>query len=324
MNRRQQLLLIINPIAGTHSKEGLADTIVRGLENGGFDVDVCCTTGVGDATRLAARAVEKGYDGVVACGGDGTVNETARALTGTPVPLGIIPAGSGNGLARHLNIPLEIPKAVDIITERNIRDCDYGEVNGHPFFCTFGLGFDAAVSDRFAHADTRGKMTYIRSALQEFLHYQPQTYTIIADGEEIVVDAMLIAVCNANQYGNNAFIAPDASITDGLLDLVIALKMPKANVVVTGMKMMAGTLSENSRIITRKVKDVTIKRPDAGPAHLDGEPFSEAGTEIAISCKPGGLRLFTNAAKKPFRPIITPFMATVSDVETSIKHIFKQ
>lgn len=322
MNEKARLLLIINPVSGTRSKAGLDTLLSDRLKASGFEVDVRFTGAKGDATQFARQAVSEGYGGVLACGGDGTVNEVARAMTGTGVPMGILPAGSGNGLARHIGIPVDALKAVDIIAQRNIRDCDYGTVNGHPFFCTFGLGFDAAVSDRFAAAASRGKMTYIKSALHEFINYKAENYSIVADGETIVDDAMLVAVCNANQYGNNAFIAPAASITDGLLDLVVVRKMPKANAIVTGMEMMAGTLSESHHLIMRKAGHVTIHRNADGPAHVDGEPAPALGTDIDIVCHPAALKLFTNSEKAPFKPVITPFMATLSDMGVTLRHIF--
>lgn len=324
MNEINRLLLIINPISGTHSKRGLDKQLVAKLESLGFSVDVRFTGGPGDATLFASEAVsDRSYDGVLTCGGDGTVNEVAKAITGTGMPMGILPAGSGNGLARHLDLPIDPLAAIDIIGQRNLRKCDYGLVNGRPFFCTFGLGFDAVVSDRFARAQSRGKLTYIRSAIHEFLRYKPQSYSIIADGEAIVDDAMLVAVCNANQYGNNAFIAPEASITDGLLDLVVVRKMPKPAAVVMGMEMMAGTLSNSHNLIVRKVKNVHISRADEGPAHLDGEPLTHNDTEFDISCQSGALTLFTNGSKAPFRPFITPFMATMSDIGVTLRHIFR-
>lgn len=317
----KNLFLIINPISGTHSKEGLAERLVAGLHERGFEVVAEMTRCADDATRLAKHAVEQGFDGVLACGGDGTVNEVARAMTGTGVAMGIIPAGSGNGLARHINIPIDPMMALDVIAERCVRDCDYGVVNGHPFFCTFGMGFDAAVSDRFASSASRGKMTYVKSALQEFVNYKAQPYRIVADGEEITDEAYVVAVANASQYGNNAYIAPDASITDGLLDLVVIRKVPKASTVVLGVEMMAGTLTDHRGLIKRKARHIEIVRGEDGPAHLDGEPFHHAGTHIDVRCHEGGLRLFTTENKAPFRPILTPIQAMMNDIGISLKNL---
>lgn len=319
---RKRLFLIINPISGTRSKEGLDRRIIETLGGQGFDVFAEFTRGPNDATKLARRAVAEGYDGVLACGGDGTVNETARAMVGTGVAMGIIPAGSGNGLARHIGIPIDPIAALDVIAERAVRDCDYGTVNGTPFFCTFGVGFDAAVSDRFAASGSRGKMTYVRSAFEEFVRYRPRTYRIEADGEEIAQDAYLVAVCNASQYGNNAYIAPHASITDGLLDVIVIRKMPKLQVFLLGMDLLCGTLDDHRGIIRRAVRHAVIERIEDGPAHLDGEPFA-IGRRIEVDCHPGKLRLFTTNTKTPFRPVITPIEGMARDIGITLRNILR-
>lgn len=318
----KRLFLIINPISGTGSKKGLEEELRTRLSECGFETVVEFTTCAGDATRLAKRAVSEGFDGVLACGGDGTVNETARAMAGTGVPMGIVPAGSGNGLARHMGIPIDPLLALDVIAERNIRDCDYGTVNGTPFFCTFGVGFDAAVSDRFATSGKRGKMTYVRSAFKEFVNYRPGRYTIIADGERITDDAFLVTVCNASQYGNNAYIAPEASITDGFLDIMVIKKMSKLRTFLLGLDLLWGTLSRHRGVRHLKVRNAVIERSEPGPAHLDGEPFA-AGTRMDIECQPGRLRMFVTASKHTFQPFITPVESMVRDIGVTLRHLVR-
>lgn len=318
----QRLFLIINPKSGTETKEGIDRMLSRELADRGFEITSVFTRGPGDATELARQAVADGFDGVLACGGDGTVNETACGMVGTGVPMGIVPMGSGNGLARHLNIPIDPLMSLDVVAKRFVRDCDYGDVNGRPFFCTFGVGFDAAVSDRFAASGSRGRINYVRSAVHEFINYKPSTYSIVADGEVIDDEALLVAVCNANQYGNNAFIAPDASIKDGYLDLVVVRNMPKINTVWMSVEMMWGTLTESRHIIKRKVKNVVINRKEPGPAHLDGEPFHVEGNRMVVSSHPGSLKLFTTDNKTPFRPVFTPVHAFFDDMSIAIKHLF--
>lgn len=318
----KRLFLIINPISGTGSKEGMDVKLAEAFASHGFETHVEFTTCAGDATRLAREAVKDGFDCVVACGGDGTINETARAMVGTGVAMGIIPAGSGNGLARHIGIPIDPLLAVDVIGERNVKDCDYGTVNGRPFFCTFGVGFDAAVSDRFASSGKRGKMTYIKSAFQEFVRYEPEPYTIIVDGEKISDDAFVVTVCNASQYGNNAYIAPEASITDGLLDIMIIKKMPKMATFLLGVDLLSGTLERHRGVQHLKVKKAVIERKNEGPAHIDGEPF-KAGNRLEIECHDGQLKLFITAAKQPFKPIITPIESMMQDLSLTFRHLFK-
>lgn len=299
-------LLIVNPISGTHSKRGLAERISSRLAEAGIDVDTYVTTGPGDATRRVRTAVDSGeYDAVLACGGDGTVNEVARAMCHAPIPMGIIPAGSGNGLARHIVIPVDPMRALDAIIAGQVCECDYATVNGRPFFCTFGMGFDAAVSDRFAASGKRGRMSYVRSTLVEFARYQPVHYVIETTDATLHRDAFLVAVCNASQYGNNAFIAPHASITDGLLDVVIVHKADALRTMLLGVDMMTGLLGHNRLVETLRVPRLTIRR-NPGPAHLDGEPVGDLGGRLDVECIHGGLRMFVEKDKAPFRPIISP------------------
>ncbi len=314
-------MFIINPISGTNSKRGLAEMVESRLEAAGYKVDVRLTTARGDATRYGLEAVMNGYEAVVSAGGDGTVNETARALCDTGVAMGILPTGSGNGLARHLDIPMDISKALSVIEKGHIVDCDYGTVNRRPFFCTFGLGFDAAVSHRFAHQSRRGKMMYIKSAIDEYIHYHPQEYTISANGQVLTEKAFLIAVCNASQYGNNAYIAPDAVITDGLLDFTIIHAGNPIDTAAVGIDLMTGYINKNILIHSFTAPAAVITRSNVGPAHLDGEPLilDEA---MYISCHHHGLKLFTPDNQTEFRPLITPIRNMFNDFVCEINKFF--
>ena len=218
MSRR--ITLIINPISGVKKYAGLIPRLEEELTAMGFDLSVRPTEYAGHAEALARVAAEEGDYAVIACGGDGTVNETARALTGTRTILGILPKGSGNGLARHINIPCDPIKALEIIRKDHPQDCDWCEADGHPFFCSFGVGFDAAVAHRFAGKGRRGLRTYIQSAMEEYLVFRPSFYRVeTEDGGSWEGKALLLTCCNASQYGNNTYIAPSASIRDGLIDL---------------------------------------------------------------------------------------------------------
>ena len=318
----ERTLLIINPISGTGAKQGVAERIKSRLAESGFDVEVKFTTGPGNATELAREAVENKFHTVVAIGGDGTVNETAVGLSKTDVALGIIPAGSGNGLARHLNIPMDIDRAADIIAQRNIVDCDYGEVNHRPFFCTFGVGFDAAVSHRFAKQNRRGKMMYIKSAIDEYLNYNPQEYTISANGKVLTEKAFLIAVCNASQYGNNAYIAPQASLTDGLLDFTIVHAGTPADAAAFGIDLMTGYINKNVMIHTFRAPAAVITRNSDGPAHIDGEPLI-MDKAMYIQCNHCGIKLYASPKNSDFKPIVTPIKSLFNDFVADINKLFK-
>lgn len=305
---RPKAMLIINPISGTGNKKGLAEEVTVRMSQAGYDTDISITTCRGDATRIAKEAAGKGYYAVLAAGGDGTVNETAKALCGTDTALGIIPSGSGNGLARHLGIPIDLRRSLDVITRNNIIEGDFGTVNGRPFFCTFGVGFDAAVSHSFARQSRRGLLTYMKSALTEYLKYRSETYTISANGKILTEKAFVIACCNASQYGNNAYIAPDASITDGLLDIIIIHQGSPIDTALVGMDLFTGYINKNTMIRSLRAPAAVIYRSQEGPAHIDGEPMVMEDI-MEIKCHHRGLKILAPDETRSFRPIITPMQS---------------
>lgn len=320
MTERPHALIIINPIAGTSGKTGVASYVERRMKEARWEVSVAFTDGPGDATRLAGQASSNGFDAVIAAGGDGTVNETARGLRGTSMPMGIIPLGSGNGLARHLGIPVDVEPAVDIILERNVVDADFGSVNEQPFFCTFGLGFDAAVSETFSRQHRRGRLMYVKSAILEYVKYHPEVYTISANGKILTEKAFLIAVCNASQYGNNAYIAPSASITDGLLDITIVHAGSPLDTAFVGLDLFTGAINSNTMIRTFRAPAAVIYRTGDGPAHIDGEPVTMPST-MAVKCHHNALRLLAPSRPIEFKPVITPMENMIRDLTTAFHRL---
>ena len=315
--------LIINPISGTASKAGLDRLVAEILSPAGWEFETVYTQCHGDATRLAAEAVAKGYDAVFAAGGDGTVNETADALCGSQTALGIIPCGSGNGLARHLGIPIDVREGLKVIHDESPHSIDYATVNGRKFFCTFGVGFDAAVSAAFAEKKRRGKLTYLQSTFQTYAHYEPELYTITANGRTITEKAFLVAVCNASQYGNNAYIAPNATIDDGLLDVTIIHAGNPLTTALVGFDMLIGTIERNVLIHSFRTSSLTIRRNGAGAAHLDGEPMELEDT-LDINCHYRKLRVFSPASLPPFKPFLTPATAMLADVRLAVNKLFQR
>lgn len=313
--------LIINPISGTRSKAGLDGYVRETLCPIGWDVEVVYTQCHGDATRLAAEAVELGYDAVLAAGGDGTINETAAALCGSPTILGIIPCGSGNGLARHLGIPIDVREGLKVILENHPMPIDYATVNERKFFCTFGVGFDAAVSAAFARKKTRGKLTYIQSTFETYAHYEPEYYTISANGKVLTKKAFLVAVCNASQYGNNAYIAPHAAIDDGLLDVTIIHAGNLFTTAIVGVDMLTGMIEKNVLIQTFRTPHLVIEREKKGVAHLDGEPM-DIEQRLDIDCHHHALNVFTPRHVQSFKPIITPATSMLNDLKIMVNNIF--
>lgn len=315
---RNRCLLIINPISGTFDKRGLEELVRRSLPS--MEVELFKTLGHGDATVAASTAAKARYDTVIVAGGDGTVNEAAAALRGTDTKMGIIPCGSGNGLARHLGIPIDIKASIDIIIKNNVTQCDYGLVNELPFFCTFGLGFDAEVSHLFAEQKKRGFITYVKSVVQRLKDYHSDEYTIWADGKKITEKAFIVAVCNASQYGNNAYIAPNASLTDGLLDITVVHQGNPFTTALMGIELMTGRLDKNTLIHTLRVPSAVISRKQAGVAHVDGEPVT-MGERMEISCQPGKINIYTNPDYTGFKPIITPVKSFFDDLNHALKRL---
>ena len=318
----QRALLIINPISGTRKKDNLESLVATRLEGKNIQVSTEYTRGSGDAFSLATKAVEEGVKLVISAGGDGTVNEVANALAFKDCVLGILPYGSGNGLARSVGIPLDLQEALKIIEGGHSITCDRGIVNDHPFYCTFGVGFDAAVSEKFASMKRRGRITYIRSAFREFLNYRSQAYAIVIDDKLITEKALLIAVCNAPQYGNNAYIGPKAKLTDGLLDITVVHADNPFNTFLMGMDMLTGMLDKNRGISTFRTPNITIVRTQDGPVHLDGEPM-HMGKKMDIKCQKGALKIFAPKKMPEFMPFISPIRAILDDMKYDVMDKFR-
>lgn len=294
----KSILFIINPISGKKHRGDLNALIEENLDHSRFDSRIVITEYAGHAAELAAEAANRSVDIVVAVGGDGTVNEVARSLVHTQTALAILPCGSGNGLARHLQIPMDITKAIHIINKECIHTLDYGRINGLPFFCTCGMGFDAFLSQKFAEAGKRGFTTYIEKALTDGLRYQPETYTITSVDEGgqtslISQKAFLITCANATQFGNNAMIAPHASMKDGLLDVVVIEPFTPIEAPTVAVQLFNGTLDRNSHVKTFHASQLTINRNSEGPVHCDGDPFT-TGQHIEVELVPASFKVVVN------------------------------
>ena len=286
----KKLIFIVNPISGTQSKELILNLLDEKIDKEKYIWDVVYTKRAGHAIEIAAQAAEMKTDVVVAIGGDGTINEIGRSLVYTETALGIIPCGSGNGLARHLHIPMEPKKALEIINDGICDIIDYGKINGTDFFCTCGVGFDAFVSLKFANAGKRGLLTYLEKTLQESLTYQPETYELETEDGTYKYKAFLIACGNASQYGNNAYIAPQATLTDGLLDVTILEPFTVLDVPSLAFQLFNKTIDQNSRIKTFRCKNLRIHRSKPGVIHFDGDPM-QADENVNIKIIQKGLRV---------------------------------
>lgn len=286
----KKIIFIVNPISGTQSKDLVLSLLDEKIDQTKYTWEVVNTERAGHAVEIAANAAEEGVDVVAAVGGDGTINEIARSLVHTQTALGIIPCGSGNGLARHLHIPMDSRKALDILNKGCTDIIDYGKINGVAFFCTCGMGFDAFVSLKFAHAGKRGLLTYLEQTLQESLKYQPETYELETEDGIVKYEAFLIACGNASQYGNNAYITPQATLTDGLLDVTILEPFTVLDVPSLAFQLFNKTIDQNSRIKTFRCKKLCVRRTTPGVVHFDGDPM-HAGENVNIELIQRGLHV---------------------------------
>jgi len=290
MDDKKKILAIVNPISGTGKKDNIASVIEKFTDPQRVEVTLAVTERAGHAHEMAAQAASEGYDVVAAIGGDGTVNEVGCALCGSDTALAVIPCGSGNGLARHLRLPMSVSKSISLLNDGVVKKFDFCSVNGRPFFCTCGLGFDAQVSKAFADADTRGLITYVKTTINEYFKYQPHEYRITIDGIEINEKAFVIACCNASQYGNNAFIAPRASMQDGLIDMTIVHNINLLEAPLMGIKLFSRMLDQDHHVSVFRGSRITIERQEDDVIHIDGDPI-EQPHRLEIECHHLGINI---------------------------------
>ena len=315
-----KVTFIINPISGTHGKEELPSLIEQTLNKERFEYQIIFTEYAGHAAEIASKCAQQGIDICVAVGGDGTINEVARSLVHTQTALGIIPCGSGNGLARHLCLPLNAKQAIEVINEAHIESFDYGIINDQPFFCTCGMGFDAFISLKFAEAGKRGPLTYVENVLNEGLRYQPETYIVEDETGTHKHKAFLIACANAAQYGNNAYIAPGASMQDGLMDVVIMEPFNALDAPSIAYDMFSKTLAQNSKIKTFRAKKIHIHRSKPGAIHFDGDPVM-TNADVDIEIKPLGIKAVVNSEKIEDTTTPNIVLSVFSDVFNNINNV---
>jgi diacylglycerol kinase (ATP) len=290
----EKILFIINPISGRRNKTLLTGRIKRYIDLSRYEPILEFTRESGDADRIVKKYSKKGIKKMVAVGGDGTVNEVARAIAVRKhLVMGIIPAGSGNGLARHLDIPIRVKKAMELINDPKIVDIDYGLMNKVPFFCTCGVGFDAAIGNRFAEGTARGFFAYVIAAFREYILFKPSVYKIEGDSKPVKTKAFLITCANASQYGNNAFISPNANIQDGLLDVVVISPFPYMRAISLGFRLFSKSIYRFRYHTTFRTEKLVIRRKKAGDVHFDGEP-GQMKKKIVIRVVKAGLRVMVS------------------------------
>lgn len=288
---KKKIAFIINPASGTTEKKTVEKYILQLLNPEMYlSPSVAYTTHRHHATDLARNFSLLGYDIVVAVGGDGTVNEVATALIGSETALGLVSMGSGNGLARHLHIPMDFQKAIKQLNHSETIKIDYGIVNEKPFFCTCGTGFDAYISQKIEHSKKRGMVGYLEKMLKGYFNYEPEVYHLQGDGIDVRGEAFVITFANAAQWGFNAYIAPKASVQDGLIDISIISRMPVIAIPSIAFQLFTKTIHKDLLVNTLKSKEIILLREKVGPFHRDGEAYEE-GKEIRIKIIENGLNV---------------------------------
>jgi len=282
---KKNIVFIINPISGGKSKTKFPAMAAKFLDAAKFNATYIFTKGPGHAYELATEVQNRDSDVLVAVGGDGTINEVASGIGDSGKIMGIIPYGSGNGLARSLGISLDDRRAVQTLNKFNVIKIDSGTLNERNFFNMAGIGFDAHISAVFAHNITRGLGGYVKAAIAEISNYKCQNYMLEIDGRRINRDDFMISIANSSQFGNNAHISPFASLEDGLLDVVITKPFPLYQFPVLGYRMFNKSTHLSKYVEIIKGKEIRILRTESGAIHIDGEPCNMA-SELTINIKP--------------------------------------
>ena len=288
-------LFLVNARSGPNRKRDIAAIIRKSCDWEGYEIAPCARKE--DLDDIIAHARRDGFDVVFAVGGDGTVHEVAKRLIGTPLALAVIATGSGNGFARHIGFSLDAVKAIAACRDARTIAIDTAEVNGEPFIGVMGVGFDAYIAHRFEEAPARGMRTYVRIGLRALRQYESEEYELTIDGDTFRERALIVAVANTAQYGNNARIAPNASVRDGLLDVVILRRASPVTFPLLAARLFRGTIDRARSVVTRRGKEIAIKRTAEGPAHLDGEPVM-LPRDLQIRVRPQSLNVLVPAGAK--------------------------
>jgi diacylglycerol kinase (ATP) len=292
----KKVLFIINKFSGMGYQETIEDRILKACKKNASMCSIEYTQRRGHATSLANEAANKGFDYVVAVGGDGTMNEVARGLLNSETPMGIIPRGSGNGLARHLGIPVALPEAIDNLFHHKVMKIDTLSINERLSLNVSGIGFDGHVANLFANKKIRGLIGYVRISVKEYFRFQEFEAEVSVDNKTKLRKSFIIAVANSSQYGNNIKIAPLASVCDGMLHLTIMKKIPLYRFDYI-FPFLNGSLTNSEMFEILEGRAVRIKTSQAVPYHIDGEPCG-LNNSFNIQLRPASLSVLVPEGKR--------------------------
>ncbi len=287
---KKKLLFIINPISGISTKAGIPDLIGKYIDEQRFEPEIYFTNYRGDASREAREAALRKTDIVVAVGGDGTINEIASSLIGTETALGIIPLGSGNGLARHLGIPLNTGKAINFLNQNKVSLMDTAFLNEQAFFNVAGIGFDAFVGYLFASIPGRGFKTYVRATWRALWNFKPFQVKIISDSLLYEGKAFILSFANSNQFGNNCYINPDGIIHDGKIEIVLVKPFPARLTPIILWRLFAKKILASKYVELFSVDSATIETEEDAPVQLDGDVIGKF-RKVALRVEQENLRV---------------------------------
>ena len=296
MSRR--IIFFINPVSGTRAKITLEKKIINACTLRDISFEILFTSADGQYHFLREKTKQEGITDVVICGGDGSISPVIAALLPCKVNIGIVPVGSGNGLARAAGIPMDTDKALQLIFEGNAASTDAILINGRLCCHLCGLGFDAQVAHDFARQKTRGLSTYIKETTKNFIKAPFWSFDLVIENKTIPVDAFLLCVANSNQFGNNITIAPQASLSDGLMDIVVIKQTNRPRLLFEfARQLLSGKIipvdmddSDNNKVLYYQSSAVTIKNKSSAPLHIDGDPVTTAD-ELVIEMLPSAYRL---------------------------------
>lgn len=293
---KKKIIFIINPISGHHNKNNFPNLVEKHIDKNQYEYSIVFTEYAGHATELTMKAIEDDFDYIAAVGGDGTINEVAKCLIGKRQILVIVPLGSGNGLARHLELPFKPERLIkEVINKGKVYKIDTAVMNDIPFISIAGIGFDALIADYFAKDENRGFMTYAKLVTEKYPNYRQKEYTLILDDEKTIeCKPFFVTFANSSQFGYNAEISPKASVQDGLIDVCIFKKPTILEVPIVATYFLAKQIDKSNFIDIYKAKKIKVTRKVAEVANIDGEAV-EMSKDITVEIIPLSLNILLNS-----------------------------
>ncbi len=314
---KPKILFIINPTSGVGKQKDIEKFILSYFDKTKWDIDILYTEYAGHGHEISKSAANN-YQTVVAVGGDGTVNEVGTALVGSQTSLGIIPTGSGNGLARFLEIPFKIDRALQVIEESEIKAIDVIKINDYLSLNVAGIGFDAYISHKFAKRKNRGPLAYMQLITKEFVNYKTDTFKVTINNETKEWDTFILSFANSSQYGNNVHIAPEASIDDGLIDLCVIKSFPKYTAPALLISMLDQSIGLNKYDLIIKTPKITVEHSENIMGHTDGEPIF-LGKKAEIEVIHLGLNVITPSLKlRQNQHLFSPILEMLPSINNPI------